>query len=287
MQRLLMGEVGSGKTVVALYAMLRAVEHGHQAALMAPTETLAEQHFATLQQLLGGEPVAGGAADRLDPRTPARGHAGQARQRRAVADRRHARADRARRALPLAGGGGDRRAAPLRRAPARGARQKESRSEGARSRPRAARAAHDRHADPAHARAGALRRPRHERRCASCRAGGRRSETRIVAGRAGACRRLSRSCASSCSEGRQAYVVCPLVEEAEGRSPAGASTGGRGREHGGELRAATAEFERLRGGRAGGISRWRCCTGRCARARSRRRWPRSPRARPTCWSRRP
>ena len=49
MQRLLMGEVGSGKTVVAVYAMLRAVEHGAQAALMAPTETLAEQHFATLQ----------------------------------------------------------------------------------------------------------------------------------------------------------------------------------------------------------------------------------------------
>jgi ATP-dependent DNA helicase RecG len=56
-QRLLMGEVGSGKTVVALYAMLRAVEHGHQAALMAPTETLAEQHFATIQRLLGAEPV--------------------------------------------------------------------------------------------------------------------------------------------------------------------------------------------------------------------------------------
>ncbi len=52
MQRLLMGEVGSGKTVVALYAMLRAVEHGAQAVLMAPTETLAEQHYATLQRLL-------------------------------------------------------------------------------------------------------------------------------------------------------------------------------------------------------------------------------------------
>jgi ATP-dependent DNA helicase RecG len=58
MQRLLLGEVGSGKTVVALYAMLRAVEHGCQAALMAPTETLAEQHFATLQRLIGAEPVA-------------------------------------------------------------------------------------------------------------------------------------------------------------------------------------------------------------------------------------
>jgi ATP-dependent DNA helicase RecG len=54
MQRLLMGEVGSGKTVVALYAMLRAVESGSQAALMAPTETLAEQHFATLQALMPG-----------------------------------------------------------------------------------------------------------------------------------------------------------------------------------------------------------------------------------------
>ncbi len=57
MQRLLMGEVGSGKTVVALFAMLRAVEHGRQAALMAPTETLAEQHFATVQRLMGEEPV--------------------------------------------------------------------------------------------------------------------------------------------------------------------------------------------------------------------------------------
>jgi ATP-dependent DNA helicase RecG len=69
MQRLLMGEVGSGKTVVALYAMLRAVEHGHQAALMAPTETLAEQHFATIQQLVGTEPV---TAALLTGSTPAR-----------------------------------------------------------------------------------------------------------------------------------------------------------------------------------------------------------------------
>jgi ATP-dependent DNA helicase RecG len=57
LQRLLMGEVGSGKTVVAVYAMLRAVESGAQAALMAPTETLAEQHFATLQALMPGELV--------------------------------------------------------------------------------------------------------------------------------------------------------------------------------------------------------------------------------------
>jgi ATP-dependent DNA helicase RecG len=55
MQRLLMGEVGSGKTVCALHAMLRAVENGAQAALMAPTETLAEQHHRTLDSLLGGQ----------------------------------------------------------------------------------------------------------------------------------------------------------------------------------------------------------------------------------------
>ena len=55
MQRLLMGEVGSGKTVVAVYAMLRALEAGFQAAMMAPTETLAEQHAATLGRLLAEE----------------------------------------------------------------------------------------------------------------------------------------------------------------------------------------------------------------------------------------
>jgi ATP-dependent DNA helicase RecG len=57
MQRLLMGEVGAGKTVVALHAMLRAVENGAQAALMAPTETLAEQHAITLGSLLAEEAV--------------------------------------------------------------------------------------------------------------------------------------------------------------------------------------------------------------------------------------
>jgi ATP-dependent DNA helicase RecG len=50
MHRLLQGDVGSGKTVVALYALLRAVESGRQGALMAPTETLAEQHFLTLEE---------------------------------------------------------------------------------------------------------------------------------------------------------------------------------------------------------------------------------------------
>ncbi len=53
MQRLLQGEVGSGKTVVALRAMLQVVDSGGQTALLAPTEVLAQQHLRTLRALLG------------------------------------------------------------------------------------------------------------------------------------------------------------------------------------------------------------------------------------------
>ncbi|KKM03144.1 hypothetical protein LCGC14_1777390, partial [marine sediment metagenome] len=78
MNRLLQGDVGSGKTIVALMAMLRAVENGHQAVLMAPTEILAAQHYITLHKMVeelgveivlltsaskdGLEDIAGGAA---------------------------------------------------------------------------------------------------------------------------------------------------------------------------------------------------------------------------------
>lgn len=55
--RLVQGDVGSGKTAVALDAMLLAIAHGHQAALMAPTELLAEQHFLSITEMLSGSSV--------------------------------------------------------------------------------------------------------------------------------------------------------------------------------------------------------------------------------------
>ena len=66
MNRLLQGEVGSGKTVVALRAMLRVVDSGGQAALLAPTEVLAQQHYRSMTAMLGdlaAGGMLGGAAD--------------------------------------------------------------------------------------------------------------------------------------------------------------------------------------------------------------------------------
>lgn len=57
MNRLLQGDVGSGKTIVALMAMLIALDNGYQAAFMAPTEILATQHYHSLKKLLGDMPV--------------------------------------------------------------------------------------------------------------------------------------------------------------------------------------------------------------------------------------
>jgi ATP-dependent DNA helicase RecG len=63
MHRLLQGDVGSGKTIVGVAAMLTAVQGGHQAALMAPTEVLAEQHAMGIRELLQGFTVPAGDED--------------------------------------------------------------------------------------------------------------------------------------------------------------------------------------------------------------------------------
>ena len=240
MQRLLMGEVGSGKTVVALHAMLRAVEHGHQAALMAPTETLAEQHFVTVQSLLGGESV---ACALLTGSTPARRRADTlaklasgelslivgthaliepdlafASLAVAVIDEQHRFGVRQREALGGAGGRG--------------------------------RAPHTLHmtATPiprtlALARYGDL----DTTVLRELPAGRRPIATRLVTGEAERAEAYDRVRAQLAA-GRQAFVVCPLIEEADEPAAEGAA----GAEARVALRAATAELERLRGGELAG-----------------------------------
>jgi len=236
MQRLLMGEVGSGKTVVALYAMLRAVEHGMQAALMAPTETLAEQHFATLQRLIGGEQV---SAALLTGSTTARrrkdtlGKLASGELGLLVGTHALIEPDVSFRALAVAVVDEQHRFGVRQRAALDGKGARAVGSGVLRDRL----APHVLHmtATPiprtlALAKYGDLDKsvlrelPR----------GRRAIETRIVAGeraRAGAYEELRKQC----SEGRQAYVVCPLVEQAEADQSPGEE----------EVRAATAEYERL------------------------------------------
>ena len=153
MLRLLQGDVGSGKTVVALMAMAVAVEAGAQAALMAPTEVLARQHADTIAPfadaaglrlaLLTGREKGRARAELLERLKGRRGrHPG-----------RHARAVPAGRRVQGPGLRRHRRAAPLRRAPA--PRPADQGRQGRRRR-----AGDDRDADPAHAAHDALRRPR-------------------------------------------------------------------------------------------------------------------------------
>ncbi len=244
MQRLLMGDVGSGKTVVALHAMLRAVEHGAQAALMAPTETLAEQHFATLQQLLGAENV---RCELLTGSTPARrkaeivGRLGSGELSLIVGT--HALIEPGVRFRELA-------VAVVDEQHRFGVRQRAALESQDPSKP-----PHMLHmsATPiprtlALARHGDLDRsvlrelPR----------GRQAIDTRIVAGEDGRAEayRLLRE---QLDAGRQGYVVCPLVEDQQegGEHPDGYTQGAHGRQTG-DARAATAEFERLRRGELAG-----------------------------------
>jgi ATP-dependent DNA helicase RecG len=254
MQRLLMGEVGSGKTVVALHAMLRAVEHGAQAALMAPTETLAEQHFATVQRLLGSESVtvalltgstaASRRADTLgklasgelslvvgthaliEPDVHFRELAV------AVVDEQHRFGVRQRAAL---GGGSPTNSSthpPAGRVSRSSAHRPHTLHMTATPIPRTLALA--RHGDLDRT---VLRELPRERKPI---------DTRIVAGEGGRAEAYRLLC-EQLVRGRQAYLVCPLVEEGED----GAIAQSAGAE---EVRAASAEFERLRAGELAGFS---------------------------------
>ena len=150
MNRLLQGDVGSGKTVVALYAMLLAIAHRHQAVLMAPTEVLARQHALTVEKLLAASQVRRAAADRRHGGEAAGRPAGADRRRRDRLGGRHPGGHPGGRAFRPAGTGRDRRAAQVRRAPAGGAEARRARS---------ALPGDDGHAHPADRRHDALRRP--------------------------------------------------------------------------------------------------------------------------------
>ena len=88
MHRLLQGEVGSGKTVVALQAMLSVIDAGGQAALLAPTEVLAQQHFRSITTMLGDLALGGqlGAADQSTRVTLLTGSLTQPQRRAALLD---------------------------------------------------------------------------------------------------------------------------------------------------------------------------------------------------------
>ena len=92
MQRLLQGDVGSGKTIVALFAALLAMENGYQAAIMAPTELLAEQHARTMTRLLAPLGIAPMLVTGSLTAKARREVAARLADRRAGARRRHARA---------------------------------------------------------------------------------------------------------------------------------------------------------------------------------------------------
>ena len=257
-----MGEVGSGKTVVALYALLRAVEHGYQGALMAPTETLAEQHFATIQRLMPGSVVPGRAADRLDARPAARGPAREARVRRAsLIVGTHALIEEAVRFARLG-------VAVVDEQHRFGVRQ---------------RAALDAKAsDPAPERPHVLHMTATPipRTLALAGYGDLDSHAAARASARGA-GRSGRSCARAPASGR-----APTTGSARSCGP-------------GARRSSSARWSRsprcsrrARRPRSSsacvtascGISGSCCSTGRCARRPSRRRWPRSRRGRRTCWS---
>ena len=245
------------------YALLRAVEHGRQAALMAPTETLAEQHFATLQALMPGEAV---PAALLTGSTPAARRAdllGQAGQRRAVARRRHARADRGRRS-PSTASPSPSSTSSTASACASARRWTARRAAGL--------APHVLHmtATPIPRTLALLGYGDLDVTALRELPRGRRPITTHVASGERERARAYERIREELRAGRQAFVVCPLVEESEAL----------------QARAATAEFERLRRDGAPRLPRRPAARPDAPAREGRRRWRASRPAGPTCSSRR-
>ena len=198
MHRLLQGDVGSGKTVVAVTALLAAVQSGNQGALMAPTEVLAEQHLVSVRELarrprrtrpgqpLRRPPAARRAAHQQGHRQRPQAAPCRSRGRCRRHRHRHPRADPDGGRLPPPRRRRHRRAAPLRRRTAR----RPARQGG---RGRARRPRDDRHADPANGGDDGVRRPRCQR--------ARRAATRADADRDG---QRGRSARSGAGVGRRA-----------------------------------------------------------------------------------
>ena len=261
MRRLLHGDVGSGKTMVAAYCLLRAVEQGGQAALMAPTEVLADQHYLGLSAQLArlGRATCGcSRAARPPAERQAVREALEAGEvdvvvgthaliqegvrfrdlRVAVVDEQHRFGVRQRDAILAGRGGGDcwphtlhMSATPIPRTLSLTLYGDLDVSVLDEMPAGQAAGAHP---------AGLRRTPR--RACGS-------------------------SCASELGRGRQAYVVCPLIEESEVAAD--------------RLRAADLRGARRRASwPASGCG---CCTGSCRRPRRPRPWPPTPPARRTCW----
>ena len=208
MNRLVQGEVGSGKTLVALRAMLQVAESGGQSALIAPTEVLAGQHLRSIARMLGPRLAPELMPTLLTGQMPAaerRKAALRDRVRPGAHRRRHARAAERHDDLRRPRSRRRRRAAPLRRRAARSA---------AREGRRAARARADRDPDPAHRRDDGLRRPRRLDDPHDARGARRDPDVRGAARRAA--RRGSRACGTASRrrsrKGRQAFVVCAAID---------------------------------------------------------------------------
>ena len=216
MHRLLQGEVGSGKTVVALTALLTAVQGGYQGAFMAPTEVLAEQHELTMRALLDGLVVPG--REHAARRTAGAGRAAHEPHARGRAAPHHRGPDATATVDIVVGThaliyGGVEFArlgvAVIDEQHRFGVEQRDLLREQGR---RARRARDDGDADPAHRGDAHLRRPRQDRAARAARRAARRSSPRSSAPARSSAPRCTNACAAEVAHGRQAYVVCPLVE---------------------------------------------------------------------------